>query len=95
MAADLEKFVVATTMRSRSPPAKLRRVTVPLRVCVEFDATDDPIAGCLSTGEEQRPFTGWLGLISALERAIDDGRVEDAREGLRGAGGPRERDAAV
>jgi len=77
-------------MRSVSPAAKLRGVTGPLRVFVEFDATDDPIAGSLSAGDEQRPFTGWLGLISALERAIDTGRVAHAREGLPGAGHPRE-----
>lgn len=71
-------------------------MTEPLRVCVEFDATDDPIAGRLSTGEEQRAFTGWLGLISALERAINAGRrVADAREDPRGAEGSREPDLAV
>lgn len=70
-------------------------MTEPLRVCLEFDATDDPIAGSVSAGAEQRPFTGWLGLISALEHAIDVGRSADPREGLQGAEGPRELDAAV
>jgi hypothetical protein len=70
-------------------------MTGPLRVGVEFDATTDPIAGWLTNGSERRPFTGWLGLISTLERAIEIGRVADAREGPLGAEGPRERDAMV
>ena len=87
--------MVATTMRSGRPAARLRAVTEPLRLGVEFDATNDPIAGWLTSDAERRPFTGWLGLISALEHAIGAGRVADAREGLRGADGPRERDSVV
>jgi hypothetical protein len=77
-------------MRSGRPAAKLRRVSEPLRVGVEFDATNDPIAGWLTDGTERRPFTGWLGLISALERAIVIRQVADAREGPQGVEGPRE-----
>ena len=41
-----------------------------LRIGLEFDESGDPIAGTLTVGEAQRPFTGWLGLIAALEAAI-------------------------
>jgi hypothetical protein len=70
-------------------------VTEPLRVGVEFDATNDPIAGWLTSDGERRPFTGWLGLISGLERAIDADRVASTCEGSQGAEGPRERDVIV
>ena len=63
-----------------------------MRVGVEFDATNDPIAGWLTSGAERRPFTGWLGLISALEQAIGVGRVADDAQA---ADGPRKRDAVV
>ncbi|MGN6866877.1 MAG: hypothetical protein ACTHMY_00580 [Solirubrobacteraceae bacterium] len=55
-------------------------MTERLHVGVDFDATEDPIAGWLTNGAERRPFTGWLGLISALEHAISDGGVADAHE---------------
>jgi hypothetical protein len=42
----------------------------PLRVYVEFDRDGDPIAGTLNAGAGQQPFTGWLGLISGLEKAV-------------------------
>jgi hypothetical protein len=70
-------------------------VTDPLRVGVEFDATNDPITGWLTSGAERRPFTGWLGLISALEHAIGGGGVAGACERPRVPDGPRERDAVV
>jgi hypothetical protein len=41
-----------------------------LRIGLEFDQPGDPIAGTLTVGGAQRPFTGWLGLIAALEAAI-------------------------
>jgi hypothetical protein len=41
-----------------------------LHVSVDFEAAVDPIAGTLTVGGAQRPFTGWLGLIAALEAAI-------------------------
>jgi hypothetical protein len=41
-----------------------------LHVSVDFEAAGDPIAGTLTVGGAQRPFTGWLGLIAALEAAI-------------------------
>lgn len=47
-----------------------------LQVSVEFDEARDPIAGTLTVGGAQRPFTGWLGLIAALEEAIA-GRAGD------------------
>ena len=46
-----------------------------LRVYVDFDHSDDPIAGRLRVGHSERPFTGWLGLIAALESAIADRRT--------------------
>jgi len=49
-------------------------VSESLRVYVDFDNRDDPIAGSLRVGQSERPFTGWLGLISALESAIADRR---------------------
>jgi hypothetical protein len=63
-------------------------VTGSLRVYVDFDSHDDPIAGRLSSGAGERPFTGWLGLIAALERAIARADQDEAREGPRGAGVP-------
>ncbi len=42
----------------------------PLRVQLEFDESADPIAGTVTAGREQRPFTGWLGLMAGLEHAI-------------------------
>jgi hypothetical protein len=45
-------------------------VTERLHVSLEFEAACDPIAGTMTVGGAQRPFTGWLGLIAALEAAI-------------------------
>jgi hypothetical protein len=59
-------------MRTDSRPATLTVVNGPLRVCVDFESAQDPIAGTLSIGDDQRSFTGWLGLISGLQRAVDD-----------------------
>jgi hypothetical protein len=42
----------------------------PLRVQLEFDESADPIAGTMTAGREQRPFTGWLGLMAGLQHAI-------------------------
>jgi hypothetical protein len=53
----------------------------PLRVFVDFDTGGDPIAGSVSTGLGSEAFTGWLELISGLERALS-GWVRP------GAGGP-------
>jgi hypothetical protein len=49
-------------------------VSETLRVYVDFDNREDPIAGRLRVGDGERPFTGWLGLIAALEYAIADQR---------------------
>ena len=57
-------------MRSGDATARLAFVRQPLGVYVEFDTGGEPIAGRLETSEGQQPFTGWLGLISGLERAI-------------------------
>ena len=81
--------MVATTMRSVPLGASLRLMTGSLRVYVDFDTREDPIAGRLSSQAGERPFTGWLGLISALESAIGPGDQDEAREGSRGAGVPR------
>lgn len=61
------------------------------RVWVEFDTGEDPIGGRLSCGDDERPFTGWLGLIAALESAVAGlkDRSDDAGEGLPGAEAPR------
>lgn len=64
-------------------------MTGSLRVYVDFDTRDDPIAGRLSTHEGEQPFTGWLGLISALESAIGPRDQDEGREGSLGAGAPR------
>jgi hypothetical protein len=56
-----------------------RTMSDPLRVYVDFDAGRDPIAGTVTTAVEQRAFTGWLGLIAGLEKAIGD-RDEDGRD---------------
>jgi hypothetical protein len=58
-------------------------------VYVDFDKRVDPIAGRLSTEAEERPFTGWLGLIAALESAIGARDPDEARGEVRGAGTPR------
>jgi hypothetical protein len=60
----------------------------PLRVCVDFDARGDPIAGTVTTGAEQRPFTGWLGLIAGLENAIEGWQEDDGGVGFPGAQRP-------
>lgn len=62
-----------------------------LRVWVEFDTGRDPIGGRLSCRDSERAFTGWLGLIAALESAIAErkDRGDDAGEGPPGAGDPR------
>ena len=37
-----------------------------------------PIAGTLSVEGERQPFTGWLGLMSGLQRAVDGRSVADS-----------------
>jgi hypothetical protein len=60
-----------------------------LRVYVDFETSEDPIAGRLSCGNGDRPFTGWLGLIAALESAIaGPWDRSDGGEGPPGAGDP-------
>jgi hypothetical protein len=42
----------------------------PLRVQLEFDAARDAMAGTLSSGSDRQRFSGWLGLMAALENAV-------------------------
>jgi hypothetical protein len=60
----------------------------PLRVCVDFDIGGDPIVGTVTAGAEQRPFTGWLGLIAGLQNAIGDRNEDGGRAGVPGAQRP-------
>jgi hypothetical protein len=46
----------------------------PLRVRIEFETPGDPIAGTLFVDGAQQSFTGWLGLMSGLQRAVDNQR---------------------
>lgn len=56
-------------MRSRGLVAESRAVTEPVRLELEL-AVVDPIKGTLrEPGEAERPFQGWLQLLSALEAA--------------------------
>jgi hypothetical protein len=67
-------------------------VSESIRVCVEFEPGADPIGGRLSWGNGERPFTGWLGLIAALENAISGPRDRsDGSEDPLGAGDPQPR----
>lgn len=44
----------------------------PLRIVVEIDRGADTIVGrCRDERGGERPFSGWLGLIAALERALE------------------------
>jgi hypothetical protein len=47
-------------------------------VSVEFEMPVEPIAGTLSVDGERYPFTGWLGLMSGLQRAVDDRSGSDS-----------------
>jgi hypothetical protein len=54
-----------------------------LSVSVVFDTSTDPIGGRMSSDGGERPFTGWLGLISGLEHTLEEwhenrGRDHDA-----------------
>jgi hypothetical protein len=71
-------------------------VSESLRVCVEFEPGADPIGGRLSWGNGDRPFTGWLGLIAALENAISGpwDRSNGGEDPL-GAGDPQSRGSSV
>jgi hypothetical protein len=60
----------------------------PLRVYVDFDAVGDPIAGTVTTGVQRRAFTGWLGLIAGLEKAIGDRDQDGGDAGAPGAQRP-------
>ncbi len=41
-----------------------------LRITLEFEQGADPPRGRLLAGQAIYPFTGWLGLAAALERAF-------------------------
>jgi hypothetical protein len=65
---------------------------VPSIVITLEPGADDSLAGHVQvTGEADRPFSGWLGMLSALERSIDrlpSASAEGAEESDRGAGLP-------
>jgi hypothetical protein len=44
-----------------------------LRVTLEFERGTDPPCGRLLASQAIYPFTGWLGLAAALERALSAG----------------------
>jgi hypothetical protein len=50
----------------------------PLRIQLDLDPGEGPIAGRLISDEGEFRFTGWLGLIAGLQGAIGDrGRRSD------------------
>jgi hypothetical protein len=52
-----------------------------MEVTVEVATNEDPIAGrILAAGQEARPFTGWLQLLSALQEAIGTLRYQETQE---------------
>jgi hypothetical protein len=61
-----------------------------LRVQLDFDESADPIAGTVTAGREQRPFTGWLGLIAGLEHAIGGWERREPGEAANGLEGEPE-----
>jgi hypothetical protein len=70
---DAQKIVVATTRRDRRRGLMIAAMgnapPTPLTVSVESAGT--PITGrVLVGGQPERPFTGWVGLVAALDDAI-------------------------
>ena len=50
------------------------------RIWVDVELGRDPISGAIQADDgEQRPFVGWLGLISAIEALIAADRLAPVR----------------
>jgi hypothetical protein len=50
-------------------------------VTIDLDRNDDPILGTVRVDSQpDRPFVGWIGLLGALEEALETDRHD--REGL-------------
>jgi hypothetical protein len=65
-------------MRSRPPGEEDRRVAQPVRIELELDVVD-PIKGTVrEPGKAERPFHGWLQLLSALEAVCARRRGRDS-----------------
>jgi hypothetical protein len=67
--------VVATTTTSRADGLSLASVNgaAPPRLTIEILTTRNPLHGrLLLEGGDARPFTGWLGLLSALELRVSE-----------------------
>ena len=41
------------------------------RLVLTIDDGSEPIQGSVADGDEQLPFTGWLGLASVLEQLLE------------------------
>ena len=62
-----------------------------LKVCVELGPPDEPIRGEVEAPSGERAaFSGWIGLVAAIEAA----RVPTPVEGQPAAGGEEARDSA-
>jgi hypothetical protein len=66
-----------------------------LRVTLEFEQGADPPRGRLLAGQAIYPFTGWLGLAAALERALGAGTDTRPSIGRPAAGGEATRNTTV
>lgn len=64
-------MVATTTIRVRRPRSLAANGERPLRLTVEITTTDDPLRGrLLHDDSPEEPFTGWLGLLSALQGQV-------------------------
>ena len=70
-----EKIVVPTTMRTDRCRENLTAMPDPIRVELEFHE-EAPLAGSLTSADGRQSFTGWLGLMAALERVISRASAE-------------------
>ena len=53
-----------------------------IRLSLDLDLASEPIEGEVhATGGSSHPFVGWLGLTSALERAVADGVSSNQPQG--------------
>jgi hypothetical protein len=70
------------------PLAWACRMTVVMRVIVELERRENPISGWVrSESEVDRPFVGWMGLLSALEAALGTDGQGDGDAGSGDASG--------